>query len=37
MSTIVIKNLSKNYGTTRALDDVSLTIEPEKIDRKSVV
>ena len=31
MSTIVIKNLSKNYGTTRALDDVSLTIEPEKI------
>lgn len=31
MSTIVIKNLSKSYGTTSALDNVSLTIEPDKI------
>ena len=31
MSTIVIKNLSKNYGTTCALDNVSLSIEPDKI------
>lgn len=31
MMTIVVKNLSKRYGATRAVDDVSLTIAPNKI------
>jgi ABC-2 type transport system ATP-binding protein len=31
MSTIDIKNVSKNFGKTKALNKVSLTLEPEKI------
>jgi ABC-2 type transport system ATP-binding protein len=31
MSKIEIKNVSKNFGNTRALKDVSLTLEPDKI------
>lgn len=31
MSTIVIDSVTKNYGTTKALDNVNLTIEPNKI------
>lgn len=31
MSTIVIKDLTKDYGSTRALDNVNLTLEPNKI------
>jgi len=31
MMTIVVKNLNKRYGATRAVDDVSLTIAPNKI------
>ncbi|QNO15520.1 ABC transporter ATP-binding protein [Alkalicella caledoniensis] len=31
MSVIEIKNLTKNYGGTKALDSINLTIEPNKI------
>ncbi len=31
MSRITVEHLTKTYGATRALDDVSLTLEPERI------